>query len=83
MFGNWRHWFAAPLLQTLRALAEVELGHSSILADMAILFEKAFGIKVDTLLRLQSAYDLAGVPALKPDLDSVGGTDAERRWLSY
>ena len=28
-------------------------------ADMAIRFEKAFGVKADTLMRMQAAYDLA------------------------
>lgn len=28
-------------------------------ADMAIRFEKAFGVKADTLLRMQTAYELA------------------------
>ena len=28
-------------------------------AEMAIRFEKAFGVKADTLMRMQAAYDLA------------------------
>jgi addiction module HigA family antidote len=28
-------------------------------AEMAIRFEKAFGVKADTLLRMQAAYELA------------------------
>jgi len=34
-------------------------GHASLSAMMALRFEKAFGIKADTLLRMQVAYDLA------------------------
>ncbi|CDO37827.1 hypothetical protein SPHV1_410044 [Novosphingobium sp. KN65.2] len=33
--------------------------------------ERAFGIKADTLLRMQSAYDLAGVRALKVERIAV------------
>lgn len=29
------------------------------MADMAIRFEKAFGVNADTLMRMQTAYDLA------------------------
>jgi addiction module HigA family antidote len=34
-------------------------GNSNLSADMAIRFEKAFGIKADTLLRMQTTYELA------------------------
>lgn len=34
-------------------------GRSAMSARMAVSFEKAFGIKADTLLRMQVAYDLA------------------------
>lgn len=33
--------------------------HNGLSADMALRFEKAFGVKADTLLRMQLAYDLA------------------------
>lgn len=36
-------------------------GRSALSAMMALRFEKAFGIKADTLLRMQVAYDLAQV----------------------
>jgi addiction module HigA family antidote len=42
--------------QTLSALLNGSAGLSS---DMAIRFEKAFGIRADTLLRMQVAYELA------------------------
>ena len=32
---------------------------SSLTADMAIRFEKAFGVSANTLMRMQTAYDLA------------------------
>jgi antitoxin HigA-1 len=34
-------------------------GHQGLSADMAIRFEKAFGLKADTLLAMQSAHELA------------------------
>ncbi len=34
-------------------------GRAALSAMMALRFEKAFGIKADTLLRMQIAYDLA------------------------
>jgi len=34
-------------------------GRAALSAMMALRFEKAFGIKADTLLRMQVAYDLA------------------------
>lgn len=42
--------------QTLSALLN---GSAGLSPDMAIRFEKAFGIKADTLLRMQVAYELA------------------------
>lgn len=34
-------------------------GNAKLSADMAIRFEKAFGIKADTLLKMQPTYELA------------------------
>jgi addiction module HigA family antidote len=34
-------------------------GHTALSAEMAIRFEKAFGLKAETLLRMQGSYDLA------------------------
>ncbi len=33
-------------------------GKASLSPEMALHFEKAFGIKMDTLLRMQTSYDL-------------------------
>ncbi len=43
-------------------------GHASLTAGMAIRFEKAFGISADTLMRMQTAYDLAQARAHKDGL---------------
>lgn len=33
--------------------------HAGLSAEMAIRFEKAFGVRADTLMRMQAAHDLA------------------------
>jgi antitoxin HigA-1 len=42
-----------------QALSTLLNGNASLSADMALRFEKAFGVKADTLLRMQTAYELA------------------------
>jgi antitoxin HigA-1 len=42
-----------------QALSTLLNGHASLSADMAIRFEQAFGEKADTLLRMQTAFELA------------------------
>jgi addiction module HigA family antidote len=42
-----------------QAMSVLLNGNASLSADMAIRFEKAFGVKADTLLRMQAAFDLA------------------------
>src|SRR4051794_7942845 len=42
-----------------QALSNLFKGDAALTADMAIRFEKAFGIKADTMMRMQVAYDLA------------------------
>lgn len=42
-----------------QALSTLLNGNASVSADMAIRFEKAFGVKADTLMRMQTAYKLA------------------------
>ena len=51
---------AAAILGVSRpALSAFLNGRSSLSIDMAIRFEKAFGIKMETLLRMQNAFDIA------------------------
>ena len=38
-------------------------GRAGLSAEMAIRFEKAFGLSADTLVRMQAAHDLAQVRA--------------------
>lgn len=51
-----------------QALSTLLNGHAALSADMAIRFEKAFGIKADTLMRMQTAYDLAQARAHEDDI---------------
>jgi addiction module HigA family antidote len=41
------------------ALSSLLNGNADLSGDMALRFEKAFGVKMDTLMRMQSAYDIA------------------------
>jgi len=50
---------AAHFSVSRQNLSNVLNGHTGLTADMAIRFEKVFGLKVETLMRMQSAYDLA------------------------
>ena len=44
---------------TRQAMSSLLNARAGLSADMAIRFEKAFGVKADTLLRMQTAYELA------------------------
>lgn len=44
---------------TRQAMSGLLNGRVGLSAEMAIRFEKAFGVKADTMLRMQSAHDLA------------------------
>jgi len=51
---------AAILLGVTRqALSTLLNGHADLSPDMALRLEKAFGVKMDTLLRMQTAYDIS------------------------
>jgi antitoxin HigA-1 len=42
-----------------QAMSTLLNGHAGLTAEMAIRFEKAFGLKADTLCRMQTNHDLA------------------------
>lgn len=48
---------------TRQTVSKLLNGRQSLSADMAIRFEKVFGVKADTLLRMQTAYELANARA--------------------
>jgi len=50
---------AERLHVTRQAASNLLNGNAGLSAEMAIRFEKAFGLKADTLMRMQSAYALA------------------------
>jgi antitoxin HigA-1 len=51
---------AATALQVSRpALSGLLNGRADLTGTMALRIEKAFGVKMDTLMRMQSAYDIA------------------------
>ena len=44
---------------TRQAMSALLNGRSGLSAEMAIRFEKAFGLRADTLLKMQAAHELA------------------------
>lgn len=50
---------AEKLGVTRQAMSNLLNGNAGLSADMAIRFEKAFGLSADTLLRMQASHDLA------------------------
>ena len=51
---------AAAALQVSRpTLSSLLNGKASLSGNMALRIEKAFGVKMDTLLRMQASYDIA------------------------
>lgn len=50
---------AKALGVTRPALSALLNGHAALSPEMAIRIEKAFGPKMDTLLRMQTAYEIA------------------------
>lgn len=53
---------ASKILGVTRpALSKLLNGRASLSPEMALRFEKAFGLKMDTLLRMQTSYDIAQI----------------------
>ena len=50
---------AAALRVSRPTLSSLLNGKASLSGEMALRIEKAFGVKMDTLMRMQSAYDIA------------------------
>jgi addiction module HigA family antidote len=59
---------AEKLRVTRQAMSNLLNGNAGLSADMAIRFEKAFGVRADTLLRMQAALDLAKARAREKDI---------------
>lgn len=50
---------AARLRVTRQAMSTLLNGWAGLSAEMAIRFEKGFGVRAETMLRMQAAHDLA------------------------
>ncbi|MEM1133644.1 MAG: HigA family addiction module antitoxin [Pseudomonadota bacterium] len=60
---------AAHLGVSRQSISSLLNGRTGLTAEMAIRFEKAFGIKADTLCRMQTAYELADARAYQDEID--------------
>ena len=59
---------AEKLGVTRQAMSSLLNSRTGLSAEMAIRFEKAFGLSADTMLRMQAAYDLAQARAHESDI---------------
>jgi addiction module HigA family antidote len=59
---------AGRLGVTRQALSTLLNGRAGLSAEMAIRFEKTFGLSADTLLRMQTAHELAEARAHENDI---------------
>ena len=59
---------AEKLHVTRQAMSNLLNGNAGLSAEMAIRFEKAFGVRADTMLRMQAAHDLAQARAREKDI---------------
>ena len=50
---------AGVLLVSRPALSSLLNGKAGLSGDMALRIEKAFGVKMDTVMRMQASYDIA------------------------
>lgn len=59
---------AGKLGVTRQAMSNLLNGHTGLSAEMAIRFEKAFGLRADTMMRMQAAHELAQVRAREDEI---------------
>ena len=59
---------AERLHVTRQAASNLLNGNAGLSAEMAIRFEKAFGLKADTLMRMQAAHELAQARAREDEI---------------
>ena len=59
---------AGRLHVTRQAVSNLLNGNAGLSAEMAIRFEKAFGIRADTLLRMQAAHELSEARAREDEI---------------
>ena len=64
---------AAAALQVSRpALSSLLNGKADLSGEMALRIEKAFGVKMETLMRMQSAYDIAKTRSREKEIQVFG-----------
>ena len=54
-----------------QSMSKLLNGRQGLTAEMAIRFEKAFGLKAETLLRMQSAHELAETSEDEIEVEAV------------
>jgi addiction module HigA family antidote len=59
---------AERLHVTRQAASNLLNGNAGLSAEMAIRFEKAFGVRADTLMRMQAAHELAQARAREDEI---------------
>ena len=59
---------ARRLHVTRQAMSNLLNGSAGLSAEMAIRFEKSFGLRADTLLRMQAAHELAEARAHEDEI---------------
>lgn len=62
---------AEQLNVSRQAMSNLLNGNAGVSAEMAIRFEKAFGISADTLVRMQAAHELAQARAHEDEIEVV------------
>lgn len=63
---------AANVLQVSRpALSSLLNGKADLSGEMALRIEKGFGVKMDTLMRMQSNYDIAKTRSREKEIKGV------------
>lgn len=69
---------AAILGVSRQALSTFLNEHSHLSPDMALRIEKAFGVRMDTLMKMQSSYDIAQARLREDEIDvqRYGGGEA-------
>ena len=60
---------AAALKVSRPTLSSLLNAKAALSGDMALRIEKAFGVKMDTLMRMQSAYDIAQTRRREKQID--------------
>jgi addiction module HigA family antidote len=60
---------AGHLHVTRQAMSNLLNGNAGLCGDMAIRFEKAFGLRAETLMRMQAAHELAEARAHEDEIE--------------